>query len=205
MRIYSGVAGLVVGILFAGPAAAQTPSVVQLPSSSYFMVDTTVSVPDRGTASLGGIGRASGGSTAFGPALGPPNRAFGRSLSSSNVSVRATIHDFEALDRATLERARAGTASASRSGKLRRPRPRVAASSSSAERVPPGSVADARRLHAAEVAAQAADAQAHLDRARRAIAKGKPSVAKIYYKMALRQARGDLKSQINRELAALSK
>ena len=174
MRIYFGVTGLVVGALFCAPAAAQVPSVVQLPSFSYFTVDTTVSVPDGGTASLSGIGRASGGSTAFGPALGPPNRAFGRSLSSSNVSVRAKIHDFEALDRATLERARASAAPATASAKLRRLRPRVAASSSSAEHVPPGSVADARRLHAAEAADQAADAQAHLDRARRAVGVARP-------------------------------
>ena len=38
----------------ASPAAAQRANAVQLPTFSFFSVDTTVSVPDRGSASLGG-------------------------------------------------------------------------------------------------------------------------------------------------------
>ncbi len=214
MRIRRGVLTLVIGIFAADRAVAQAPSVVQLPSFSFYTVDTTVSVPDRGTASLGGVGRSSTGSTAFGPGLGPPNRAFGRSLSSSSVSVRASIHDFEALDRATLDRAgsRDPHPRSSRPGSssVRRPGagPRTFAERQAtlrADRVPLRSVAEARRLHAASAAADESEVLADLEHARHAVAQGKPGVAKIYYKMALRQASSKLKPQINRELAALAK
>lgn len=194
-----------VGVFFAARASAQAPSVVQLPSFSFFTVDTTVSVPDRGTASLGGIGRSSSGSTAFGPALGPANRGFGRSLSSSSVTMRATIHDFDALDRATLARAsRRGGSRPARNAWDDRTTRRYGAQSGSSESVPVGSVADGRRRHAAESAAQVAETQSNLEHARRAAADGKAGVAKIFYKMALRHASGKLKSEIDRELAALN-
>lgn len=204
MQIRCCFLALVIGFFFAARASAQAPSVVQLPSFSFFTVDTTVSVPDRGTASLGGIGRSSSGSTAFGPALGPANRGFGRSLSSSSVTMRATIHDFDALDRAALARAdrRAGNRLARNAWNDRSTR-RDAAQPNSSQRAPLGSVADARRRHAAESAAQEAETQSNLEHARRAAADGKAGVAKIFYKMALRHAPGELKSQINRELAAL--
>ncbi|HEX7447680.1 MAG TPA: hypothetical protein VF306_09050 [Pirellulales bacterium] len=213
MRVRGILLAWVIGVFSADGASAQAPSVVQLPSFSFFTVDTTVSVPDRGTASLGGIGRSSTGSTAFGPALGPPNRAFGRSLSSSSVSVRASIHDFEALDRATLERASSYGARSQR-GVSRASHPRRGSvpdqrkktfGAGSAERAPVRSVAEARRLRAAEVAAGESESLANLEHARHAAAEGKPGVARIFYKMALRQAPGTLKPQINRELAALSK
>ncbi|HEX5445221.1 MAG TPA: hypothetical protein VFW87_15385 [Pirellulales bacterium] len=224
MRIRRGLLTLVISICAADRAVAQAPSVVQLPSFSFYTVDTTVSVPDRGTASLGGVGRSSTGSTAFGPGLGPPNRAFGRNLNSSSVSVRASIHDFEALDRATLDRATLDRATLDRAGS-RDLHPRSSRPGSSsvrrlgagprtfaerdatlrADRVPLRSVAEARRLHAASAAADESEALADLEHARHAVAQGKPGVAKIYYKIALRQASSKLKPQINRELAALAK
>ncbi len=87
---------------YASPAAAQVPSTVQLPSYSTYGVSTSVSVPDRGRVSLGGIGRSSSGSTAFGPALGPGSRSYGRQTGSANVDVRVTIHDFDAMDKLLL-------------------------------------------------------------------------------------------------------
>lgn len=71
--------------------------------------------------------------------------------------------------------------------------------------MPLRSVAEARRLHAASAAADESEALADLEHARHAVAQGKPGVAKIYYKIALRQASSKLKPQINRELAALAK
>lgn len=221
MRVRGILLAWVIGVFSADGASAQAPSVVQLPSFSFFSVDTTVSVPDRGTASLGGFGRSSTGSTAFGPALGPPNRAFGRSLSSSSVSVRASIHDFEALDRATLDRASSRRAASRTSHphhtsvpdrQLRRPgatSPTFAERKKTfgtgfADRAPVRSVAEARRLRAAEVAAGESESLANLEHARHAAAQGKPGIARIFYKMALRQAPGTLKPQINRELAVLS-
>ena len=93
----------VIGLTFvlAGNAWAQT---VQLPTFRYFSVDTTVSVPDRGGAFLGGVNRASSGSTTqgFGPLR---NRAIGGSTGASGVSVHATIIDHEELDREVLAEA----------------------------------------------------------------------------------------------------
>ena len=227
MRIRCGVIAWAMALSAAGGVWAQAPATVQLPSFSYFTVDTTVSVPDRGTASLGGVGRARTGSTAFGPALGSPNRAIGRSLSSSGISVRASVHDFEALDRATLQRAgtrrspqRAAGAVYNRPMTTQRAAPpgsvgrkqvqgalsgrRATVAVSSAERPPRGSVADARRLHGAETSDQEVEVLSNLEHARRAAADGKATVARLFYKLALRRAHGGLKSQIDRELAALA-
>lgn len=188
-------------------ARAQTPAVVQLPSFSSFSVDTSVMAPDRGSASLGGVGRSSTGSTAFGPGIGPGNRSFGRSTSSSNASVHATIHDMDALDRATLDRVTPDRAKANRTGwqssRLSLDARRLtAARQSSAGHVPLGSVADARRQRATEAANEQAEAAANLKRARDAAAAGKPAVAAMFFKLAGRHATGERKSQIEKEAAA---
>ncbi len=80
------------------PCMAQ---VVQLPAVSNFSVNTTVSVPDQGTASLGGVGRSSYGRTTrgFGP-LGSTAR--GGQVGASSMSVTATIIDLAAMDEALL-------------------------------------------------------------------------------------------------------
>jgi len=178
-------------------AQAQAPAVVQLPSFSSFGVNTSVSVPDRGSASLGGIGRSSTGSTAFGPG----NRGIGSNLSANNTSVGAAVHDFEALDRDTV--AKAGRKSAAETNVAKR---RLAAArQSSAGQVPTGSVADARRQQAADAAAEQAEAAQNVKRARDSAAAGKANVAAMFYKQAAKQALGDLKSQIDKEAAALAK
>ena len=197
--------GIVLGML-AGVtrmAHAQAPAVVQLPSFSTFGVDTSVSVPDRGSASLGGAGRSSTGSTAFGPAFGPGNRSFGRSSSSSRTSVRATIHDTEALDRTTLARAK-GTEGKSAVPTQSMARRLSAAQQSSAGQVPSGSVADARKRRAAEVAAMQADALQSLKLAREAAAIGKNSLAAAFYRQAAKHASGELRSQIDKEAVAVA-
>ena len=75
--------------------------VVQLPAVGTFSVSTTVSVPDQGTASLGGVGRSSYGTTSRG--AGPlASRASGGQSSASSVSVSATIIDLAAMDEAIL-------------------------------------------------------------------------------------------------------
>lgn len=75
---------------------------VQLPTFSFFSVGTTVSVPDRGSAYLGGIKRAATGRNEFGVPMLPfrpfKNTGIGREVSASSVHVTATIHDFEAMD-----------------------------------------------------------------------------------------------------------
>jgi hypothetical protein len=181
---------------------AQQPAVVQLPSISMFGVNTSVSAPDRGSVSLGGLGRSSSGSTAYGSGLSG-NRSFGSSLSTTNTSAHARVHDFDALDRDTLDRAqrnRSNTTKMSSAGTGHL----AASRQSTAGRVPPGSVAEARLLRAADRQREDAEAVANLKRAHDARAAGKTSVAAMFYKLAARQATGDLKKQVDKEAASLA-
>ena len=82
------------------------------------------------------------------------------------------------------------------------PRRLAAARTSSAGRPAP-SVAEARRLHSAEQAGANDEAEDFFDRGRRAEAKGKPGVAKVYYRMAVQRAGGPLRDRILLRLDAL--
>ena len=205
MRTYSLAFTPLIILLSAATLCAQAPAVVQLPSYSVFGVATTVSVPDRGSISLGGVGRSSSGYTAFGPALGPGNRAFGRNTSASNATLHATIHDFDALDRATLARAsHRPPLAVSRGSRRLSAYSRFIAPQSTADSVPKGSVADARRLHQADVAQKEREALDELAHARRAAEQGKSGAAKVFYRIAARRASGALKETIEREAAELA-
>lgn len=96
------------------PNEAQAQLVVQQPTFGTFSVGTTVSVPDRGGALLGGVNRGAIGSVERGvPGLSNlpyanrlfKNRAIGSRYSPSTVSVHARIIDFEEMDRALLAEA----------------------------------------------------------------------------------------------------
>lgn len=77
-------------------AAAQA---VQLPTFEYTHVNTTVSVPDRGGAYMGGVNRASAGSSTSGtPVLPFRNRSYGQSTTGGGMSVGVYVHDFEAME-----------------------------------------------------------------------------------------------------------
>lgn len=78
-------------------AEAQLPSVVQLPSIQTFSYSGTVVVPDSGSTYLGGVNRASSGSTRRGL-----SRASGSALGHSGASVSATIIDLDEMDRELL-------------------------------------------------------------------------------------------------------
>lgn len=94
------------GGLFAQQIAVQEPVIEQ------FSGGTTVFVPDRGRAFVGGVGRSASSSSSYGPFRG--NRNFGRSMSGTGVSVHVWIHDFDELDRQALEAA--GNSASSRAG-----------------------------------------------------------------------------------------
>ncbi len=81
-------------------ALAQT---IQLPSFNNVGVNTTVIVPDRGSAYLGGSRRAGSNWSSFG-AL-PRTRGWGIRRQASGMSVSARIHDPRAAD-AALRRCR---------------------------------------------------------------------------------------------------
>ena len=76
--------------------------IVQLPSTGTFSLQTSVLVPDSGSAYLGGNQRDARGSRSLGPSL-----ASGSAMTSSSAMVRATIIDLNELD--TMIRSQAGT------------------------------------------------------------------------------------------------
>jgi len=189
--------------------APQVPTTVQLPSFSFFTVNTTVSVPDRGGAYLGGVNRGRDGSIVRG--FAPPNKAIGGDRLASGASVHATIIDHDEIDRALLAAAarRSGTtidpadakaAALSKHVGAAAP-PAVAASGGTA----PASVAAIKAQNAAAADERTSEAAQMFAKARQAEADGKPASAKIFYQMVVRRDAGPLKLQAQARLAALSK
>ena len=85
-----------------GELVAQT---IQQPVVQTFGATTTLSVPDRGTVFIGGVGQSAYGHrrAGFGPLRGPSN--FGRASSGASMSATVTIHDFQAMDEYLLRSA----------------------------------------------------------------------------------------------------
>lgn len=179
--------------------APQVPTTVQLPTFSFFTVQTTVSVPDSGGAYLGGIGRGADSSVSRSPLR---NRALGSSRVASGVSVGATIIDHEEIDRAIL------AAATARRGET--PDPAVlkaAAISKSISKTEvsalPDSVAAIRERNKAAADERASELADYFSKARQAEAEGKPGVAKIYYQMVARNASGEIQKEAAARLTAL--
>src|SRR5580704_1752172 len=80
------------------PAFGQ--QVVQQPVVGTTSVNTTVSVPDRGTTFLGGVSSAQSGRSQYGPFRSGPSTGFTRQ--STSMSVNVYIHDLHAMDEAIL-------------------------------------------------------------------------------------------------------
>lgn len=187
------------------PGAATT---VQLPTFSFFTVQTTVSVPDSGRMSLGGITRGRDGSVARG--FGPfQNRAFGSDRGASGATVHASIIDFEEIDRLLLAAAarRSGAPLDPAMGKAADLTKHIERAAGVAEHsLPlPGSVAAIRAQNAAAAEARANEVVNLLAKAQQAEADGKPAVAKIFYQMVIRRDTGQLKQQAQARLSALAK
>ena len=89
---------LVVGLTWATAAPAQVA--VQQPVIDVFSVDTVVSVPDRGAATLGGVRQSGSGRSTAGPFRS--GTAWGQASAASSASTHVWIHDFEAMDAALL-------------------------------------------------------------------------------------------------------
>jgi hypothetical protein len=208
------------GVFVEGAFGQQGATAVQLPTYSYFTVNTTVTVPDRGMAYLGGVNRAASGWNQFGVPLLPfrpfRNVGIGREVSASGMWVTATIHDFDAMDRYLLSQPTAfsqalgtGRSQVAALGTALQPRdPNHGASwrlSSLADAGSPPtmSVAEARAERERQQAVRAEEAAAFFERGRIAEAAGKTGVAKIYYQMAARRATGELKQQVAARLEAI--
>jgi hypothetical protein len=207
--------GLVAGVILGWASLARgqgqpqpqvppgVPTTVQLPTFSFFTVQTTVSVPDSGGMSLGGINRATNGSTTRG--FGPlQNRALSSTRGASGTSVHASIIDHHELDEAVLAEA------AARRGATVDP---VAAKAAALSRNTAGqasggpaiqSLAAIREQNALAAAQQTREVAEYLAKAQQAEAEGKPGVAKIYYQIVLRKGAGVLQQQAQARLAAMN-
>ena len=206
---------ILVGVGIAGaqqpaPVGQLPATTVQLPSFSVFSVNTTVSVPDRGGMYLGGVSHARDGSTTrgFGPLA---NRGVGSDRAASGVSVHATIHDLDELDKAVLAEAAAKRGpidpDLARAELIRRgvaKSDRVAQDGAADHGSLPNSVAAIRAKNAAAADARASEAADLLAKAEVAEAEGKASVARIYYQMVSRRDAGQLKQLAESRLARLS-
>ena len=80
---------------------------VQQPVCRRFSVHSTVVVPDRGAAFLGGVSRAGEARQRFGPCGCGPSTGMTREY--SGVSVRVWIHDLREMDRVILNQASTGS------------------------------------------------------------------------------------------------
>ena len=195
------------------PGGGQLPATtVQLPSFSFFTVNTTVSVPDRGGMYMGGVNRARDGriERGFGPLA---NRAIGSDRGASGIAVHATIIDRDELDAAVLAAAAkkhaAGGPDELKAAALTRAigradEPAVAAALPAGGALP-DSVAGIRAQRAAAAAALNSEAAGYLAQAQAAEAEGKLAIAKIYYKMVVRRDTGALQQQAALRLTELTK
>ena len=195
-------AGLVASQSLASIALAQQPTTVQLPTFRFFSVSTTVSVPDRGSTYLGGIGSSGSRSTSRG--IGPlANRAGAHDTGASGMSISATIHDFEAMDKALLAEASLHRApwreGVDVAAEMRSIEARRAATSEAL----PGSVASIKAEKAAEEAEKTAELRELLTKAQAYENQGKPAVAKAFYQMVARRGSGELARFAAERLQAL--
>lgn len=178
---------------------AQSATTVQLPTFSFFTVSTSVIVPDRGATHLGGVTRASSGSTAFGPPFLPKQRGIGHQATASGMQVNVTIHNLEELDQAVLGQT-APTLPPPEAGLARRLKHAQQGTAGEA----PQSLADIRAQKEAQQAEKQQDALKYFERGQKAEVEGKANVAKIYYKMAARRAEGELRQVVFARLEALN-
>jgi hypothetical protein len=189
---------------------------IQLPTFHYFTVATTVVVPDRGSLLLGGVDRASYGSSSFGapgfsgvPGVGRMfgNRAIGSEVGSSGASVTATVIDLDELDRGVL-----GAAAARRSSPTDPEIARKASFlSSNISRRDPALLAEGSKEAPPKPAMRPipprdvqAEARELLRQAREAEARGHLASARVYYKRASLLAGGELRKEAQTRLAALT-
>ena len=92
---------IVVSVVLSQVVAVQAQQVaVQQPVVATNSVRTTVSVPDRGSALLGGVNSAQSARSSYGPLRS--GSSIGLSRSASSMSTSVYIHDLRAMDEALL-------------------------------------------------------------------------------------------------------
>ncbi|MBM83522.1 MAG: hypothetical protein CMJ78_23430 [Planctomycetaceae bacterium] len=174
------VIALLAMLLFSQTASGQVA--VQLPVQGRFSVNTSVSVPDRGTAHLGSIGRAGESRSSFGPFY--RGSSIGLFRDHSGVSTSVFIQDLREMDRMILE----GNTPASQklTGRGMQAYTRFMARDR-ALKARRAMLAKSKSPSTTKPAAPKEDkGLKFLQLGRRAIQRGKATVARMHFKMALK-------------------
>jgi hypothetical protein len=191
---------IILGLLTCGvsPALAQGGTsganvTLQLPSFSTVGVNTSVLVPDSGAAPFAAHRQAAYGRTTY-RGLNP-QQAIGAQRAAAVASVSAQVHDLRKIDEEILHNARSRRANWVRGSTAARPL-------GSAD---PAllSVAEIERRHGLPDPVANREATALVEKAQLAQATGKPRVAALYYKLALKRATGPLKDEIEQAARGL--
>ncbi len=188
---------VVVLLLGVSSAAYAQPTgvVLQLPTFSFFSVNTTVSAPDSGAGIAAAMRRAEASRIFSGKGVAS---ARGQGANVGNVAIHATIHDRTNAPGLVL---RNGSVVARTDGTFSQKL--NAARGSSAGRADL-SVAEIRRLRTQAVSQQQAEAERCFERGFAAESKGRLGVAAIYYRQAATRAQGDLRTAAIQRLQAVT-
>lgn len=175
------------GLFNVSPNSAQELR-IQQPVVQQFSAGTTVSVPDRGRALLGGISSGRTQSKRFGPFR--RGSTYGQEFRSSTSTVGVYIHDFEAMDQFLLNSAPTAAKNARRShylNQIYQKQPRSSQQAGVNER--------ARSLNALEL--QKSKAQRFFKLGQAAEKKHATSnVAKLHYRMAVKYGSKKAKARL---------
>ena len=186
--VFNSHLGLLVVLLMSVEISAQVT--VQLPSYRVTGISTTVLVPDRGGAYLGGVTSSSIGSSTYGSPLGRGlpglRRKLGRSTTVGGFSMNATIIDHAELDRAVL-------AEAERRQRAGRP----------VAQAPAPHAKNRLQLAAAETASDSERVSLYLSRAKRAEVSGQPEIARVFYRRIAKHGTADQRRRAKERLAAI--
>jgi hypothetical protein len=179
MRYLSALITFGLALMLSAETATAQNLTVQQPVFSNFSVSTTVSVPDRGGAYLGGVSRAGSSRRSFGPLRS--GSSFGLFRDHSAASAHVTIHDMRAMDEFLLGQAGRGAVDryrATLSG------PSGSAYSSLANRHGTRKASSGVGRTSAASSSPATRADRSFRLGQQAEAKGKTSLARLHYKMA---------------------
>ncbi|MGY8769624.1 MAG: hypothetical protein ACKVH8_14500 [Pirellulales bacterium] len=207
LRSYSSI--LMMLSLFLASTSLTSAQTVQLPTFRQFGVSTSVLVPTRGSTYLGGIGRNGEYSNSRrGLPFLPGNRGISKSTSHAGMRASAYVHDFDAIDKALLgvdfyRRQKESPGSALNSSKYSSNNSRPSNSQlSNADNL---SLSAIKELQVAKNEAANQEANKYLAHAEKALASGKPNIAKLFLRLAIDEAQGEYKQILTARLGLLEK
>jgi hypothetical protein len=187
--------------------------VIMLPTYRVFSIGTSVMVPDRGMAHLGGISTARESSVSRGvPGFGPlfANRAIGRELGHVGAHVTATIIDQRELDQQVLSAAtRSRQVLSAEDAALARKaaflnqhlaRPSSSQPAPAARSLPAEHLSQIRQRQQQAGREQQLEGLELMILAQQKELEGKLGVARIYYQQAARRLTGSRQQQVIKRL-----